>query len=121
MGLRQLYFLLDGLFSKIVYLNRGLAIILAFIGVKLVLEALAETTDLAVPHISIAVSLGVIVGVLVATTVVSLIAVKRNPALLAASPESEAEVIAAADRGVALEDLEPEEDGDREAGPGSAG
>ena len=45
MGLRQLFFLLDGLFSKIVYLNRGLAIILGFIGVKLVLEALAETTD----------------------------------------------------------------------------
>jgi hypothetical protein len=56
----------------------------------------------------------------VATTVVSLIAVKRNPALLAASPESEAEVIAAADRGVALEDLEPEEDEDREAGPEGA-
>jgi tellurite resistance protein TerC len=108
MGLRQLFFLLDGLFSKIVYLNRGLAIILGFIGVKLVLEALAKTTDLAVPHVSIAVSLGVIIGVLVATTVVSLVAVRRNPALLAASPESEAEIIAAADRGVALEDLTPE-------------
>lgn len=128
MGLRQLFFLLDGLFSKIVYLNRGLAIILGFIGVKLVLEALAETTDLPVPHISILVSLGVIVGVLAATTVVSLIAVRRNPALVAASPESEAEVIAAADRGVALEDLEPEEPTesgqpgeDREAGPGTSG
>ena len=108
MGLRQLFFLLDGLFSKIVYLNRGLAIILGFIGVKLVLEALAETTDLPVPHVSIAVSLGVIIGVLVATTVVSLIAVRRNPALLAASPESEAEIIAAAERGVALEDLPAE-------------
>lgn len=116
MGLRQLFFLLDGLFSKIVYLNRGLAIILAFIGVKLVMEALAETTDLPVPHVPILVSLGVIVGVLAATTVVSLIAVRRNPALVAASPESEAEVIAAADRGIALQDLPPEpgESGDGE-------
>ena len=74
---------------------------------------------------------GVIVGVLAATTVVSLIAVRRNPSLVAESPESEAEVIAAADRGVALEDLDPEgtaepaESGqpgeDREAGPGSSG
>jgi tellurite resistance protein TerC len=115
MGLRQLYFLLDGLFSKIIYLNRGLAIILGFIGVKLVLEALAETTDLSVPHISILVSLGVIVGVLIATTVVSLIAVRRNPALMATAPEVEAELTAAADRGVALEDLEPEDGDDPEA------
>jgi len=117
MGLRQLFFLLDGLFSKIIYLNRGLAIILGFIGVKLVLEALAETTDLPVPHISILVSLGVIVGVLAATTVASLIAVRRNPSLVAESPESEAEVIAAADQGLALEDLEAEPGEDREAGP----
>jgi len=115
MGLRQLYFLLDGLFSKIIYLNRGLAIILGFIGVKLVLEALAETTDLPVPHISILVSLGVIVGVLIATTVVSLIAVRRNPALMATAPEVEAELTAAADRGLALEDLEPEDGDDPEA------
>jgi tellurite resistance protein TerC len=121
MGLRQLFFLLDGLFAKIVYLNRGLAIILGFIGVKLVMEALAETTDLAVPHISIVVSLAVIVGVLVATTVVSLIAVRRNPALLAASPEVEAEIVAAADRGVALEGLEAEDDRDPEATPPDSG
>jgi tellurite resistance protein TerC len=117
MGLRQLFFLLDGLFSKIIYLNRGLAIILGFIGIKLVLEALGETTDLPVPHISILVSLGVIVGVLAATTVISLIAVRRNPSLVAESPESEAEVIAAADQGLALEDLEVEQQEDREAGP----
>lgn len=121
MGLRQLFFLLDGLFSKIVYLNRGLAIILGFIGVKLVLEALGATTDLPVPHVPILVSLGVIVGVLAATTVVSLVAVRRNPALVASSPESEAEITAAADRGAALADLEPEEDRDPQADPGSPG
>ena len=121
MGLRQLFFLLDGLFSKIVYLNRGLAIILGFIGVKLVLEALALTTDLPVPHVSIAVSLAVIIGVLLGTTVVSLIAVRRNPALVATSPESEAEITAAADRGTALEDLEAEGPPDPRAEPPASG
>ena len=42
MGLRQLYFLLGGLLTKLVYLSYGLAVILGFIGVKLVLEALHE-------------------------------------------------------------------------------
>src|SRR3982751_6919005 len=41
MGLRQLYFLLGGLLNRLVYLSVGLAAVLAFIGVKLVLEALA--------------------------------------------------------------------------------
>jgi len=118
MGLRQLFFLLHGLFDKLVYLNKGLAIILAFIGVKLILEALAETTDLGVPHIPIVVSLGVILIVLAATTVISLIAVRRNPALIASSPESIAEAEAEADFGVALEDL-PEEP--READPPPSG
>lgn len=108
MGLRQLFFLLHGLFDRLVYLNRGLAIILAFIGVKLILEALGETTSIAVPHISIVVSLGVIISVLAITTVTSLIAVRRNPDLIATSPESIAQAEAAADFGVALEEL-PEE------------
>ncbi|MBU6311707.1 MAG: TerC family protein [Actinomycetales bacterium] len=118
MGLRQLFFLLHGLFDKLVYLNKGLAVILVFIGVKLILEALGETTDLAVPHISIVVSLGVIIGVLAVTTIASLIAVRRNPDLIATSPESIAEDEAAADYGVALEDL-PEEP--READPPPSG
>ena len=121
MGLRQLFFLLDGLFSKIIYLNRGLAIILGFIGVKLVLEALSKTTELPVPHISIGVSLAVIVGVLAGTTLVSLAAVRRNPALILTSPESEAEIIAAADRGEALEELAPEPPRDPDAHPPGAG
>ncbi|WP_310962096.1 TerC/Alx family metal homeostasis membrane protein [Nocardioides terrisoli] len=40
MGLRQLYFLIGGLLGKIVYLNVGLSVILAFVGVKLLVEAL---------------------------------------------------------------------------------
>jgi tellurite resistance protein TerC len=89
MGLRQLYFLLGGLLKKLVYLSYGLAVILAFIGVKLVLHALHENElpflnggrPIPVPEVSIGLSLAVIVGVLAITTVVSLVAVRRNPAL----------------------------------------
>ncbi|SIR86126.1 TerC family protein [Williamsia sterculiae] len=81
MGLRQLYFLLGGLLDRLVYLSYGLSIILAFIGVKLVLHALHENTlgfinggeHISVPEIPTALSLGVIVGVLVVTTVASLV------------------------------------------------
>jgi tellurite resistance protein TerC len=87
MGLRQLYFLLGGLLAKLVYLSYGLAIILGFIGVKLVLHALHENSlpfinggePVPVPEIGIAVSLSVIVGVLVITTIASLIKVRRDP------------------------------------------
>ncbi|GAA1834105.1 TerC family protein [Pseudonocardia ailaonensis] len=89
MGLRQLYFLLGGLLRKLIYLSYGLAVILAFIGAKLVLHALHENElpflnggrPIPVPEVSIAVSLIVIVGVLAITTVASLVAVRRNPAL----------------------------------------
>ena len=80
MGLRQLYFLLDGLLDKLVYLSYGLGIILAFIGVKLVLHALHENNlpfinggeNVHVPEVSVEMSLIVIVGVLILTTVLSL-------------------------------------------------
>jgi tellurite resistance protein TerC len=81
MGLRQLYFLLGGLLKRLVYLSLGLAVILAFIGVKLVLEALHENTVPFInggepvhwaPDIPIWVSLVVVVGTLAITTVASL-------------------------------------------------
>ena len=72
MGLRQLYFLLDGLLDRLVYLSKGLAAILGFIGVKLVLHALHEYGVDWAPDIGIALSLGVIVGALAVTTVLSL-------------------------------------------------
>jgi tellurite resistance protein TerC len=81
MGLRQLYFLLGGLLNRLVYLSYGLAVILAFIGVKLVLEALHENSlpfinggehVEGVPEIPIWLSLGVIVVTLAITTVLSL-------------------------------------------------
>ncbi|TAK69580.1 MAG: TerC family protein [Actinomycetota bacterium] len=79
MGLRQLFFLVRGLLDRLVYLSIGLAVILAFIGVKLVLHAIHETTSLDVPEVSIGVSLAVIIGVLIITTVASLIKVSRDP------------------------------------------
>ncbi|MEE1941630.1 TerC family protein [Streptomyces sp. TRM 70361] len=76
MGLRQLYFLIGGLLKKLVHLSYGLSIILGFIGVKLVLHALHEQ-GVHVPEISIPVSLGVICGVLVVTTITSLRASRK--------------------------------------------
>jgi len=80
MGLRQLYFLIDNLLDRLVYLSYGLAAILGFIGVKLILEALHDNDipfinhgmPVQVAEISTAVSLTVIIVILVITTVVSL-------------------------------------------------
>lgn len=77
MGLRQLYFLIGGLLKKLVHLSYGLSVILGFIGVKLVLHALHEN-GVHVPEISIPFSLSVICGVLVVTTITSLIASKKQ-------------------------------------------
>ncbi len=78
MGLRQLYFLVGGLLERLVYLNIGLAVILAFIGVKLVLEALHNDDVHGAPALGIGLSLGVVVGVLAITTVASLLSLKRR-------------------------------------------
>ncbi|MCE1178629.1 MAG: TerC family protein [Micrococcales bacterium] len=80
MGLRQLYFLIGGLLKKLVYLSIGLAVLLAFIGVKLILHALHENElpfinggqHVGVPEIPISVSLGAIVVILGITTIASL-------------------------------------------------
>ncbi|GGO81474.1 TerC family protein [Wenjunlia tyrosinilytica] len=77
MGLRQLYFLIGGLLKRLVHLSYGLSVILGFIGVKLVLEAL-HGTGVHVPHIGIPFSLGFIVLVLAVTTVTSLRASKKQ-------------------------------------------
>jgi tellurite resistance protein TerC len=79
LGLRALYFLLAGLLERLVYLSLGLAIILAFIGVKLILLFLHEDVNEAIPHVPTSVSLVVIIGVLVITTVASLIRSKKHP------------------------------------------
>ncbi|MFF9198001.1 TerC family protein [Streptomyces sp. NPDC014779] len=77
MGLRQLYFLIGGLLKKLVHLSYGLSVILGFIGVKLVLHALHES-GVHVPEISIPFSLAVICGVLVVTTITSLMATRKQ-------------------------------------------
>src|SRR5829696_2043072 len=84
LGLRQLYFLIDGLLDRLVYLSYGLAAILAFIGVKLVLHALHENNVPFINHgepvdvteISTGLSLSVILGVLIVTVVASLLSPK---------------------------------------------
>ena len=83
MGLRQLYFLLQGLLKRLVFLSKGLSIILAFIGVKMFFEAfhgigIHEIAGIEVPHVSIEFSLGVIVATLLITAVASLTATRKD-------------------------------------------
>ena len=87
MGLRQLYFLLGGLLKRLVYLGIGLAILLAFIGVKLILHAIhvnqlpfinGGRPVTGAPDISIGQSLTVIIGILVVTTITSLLKSRKD-------------------------------------------
>jgi len=83
MGLRQLYFLLGGLMNKLIYLTQGLAIILGFIGVKLIIEAIHgggthKILGVEIPEISTQFSLIVIIGTLVTTTIASLIVSSKS-------------------------------------------
>ena len=109
LGLRQLYFLLGGLLQRLVYLSEGLSVVLGFIGVKLVLEAL-HTNQLAfinggeqvtwAPEIPTWLSLTIIVGTLTVATVASLLktrsdersAVATDPADPATDPADPATV-----------------------------
>jgi len=87
LGLRQLYFLIDGLLDRLVYLHYGLAAILGFIGLKLVNHAL-HTNELpfiaggqsweVIPEPSIGASLCLIVVVILITVVASLLASRRS-------------------------------------------
>jgi tellurite resistance protein TerC len=107
LGLRQLYFLIDGLLDRLVYLSYGLAAILALIGVKLVLHAMHENNvpfindgePIEAAEISTALSLGLILAILVITVVVSLL-----------SPKGRAQTYVAAARRHATEFLEIETD-----------
>lgn len=107
LGLRQLYFLIDGLLDRLVYLSYGLAAILALIGVKLILHALHQNNvpflndgeHIGVVEIPTVASLGIIVGVLLVTVVASLL-----------SPKGRARTYAAAARRRANEFLEIEKD-----------
>ncbi len=72
MGLRQLFFLVQRLLDRLIFLSRGLAVILAFIGIKLILHAVHELWWHDGPSISTGTSLAVIAAVLLVTAVLSL-------------------------------------------------
>ena len=78
MGLRQLYFLVEKLMSKLIYISLGLALVLLFIGIKLIFEALVhygyeKVFGVEVPVITLSQSLFTIVSILTITTVASLV------------------------------------------------
>ncbi len=110
MGLRQLYFLIGGLLQRLVYLSYGLAVLLGFIGLKLILHAMHENELPFVnggqpiewaPDIPILVSLGTILGILAITTIASLIASKNGV-------ENKSQLAEAlSDDGQQAEDVEP--------------
>jgi tellurite resistance protein TerC len=77
LGLRALYFLLAGLLDRFHYLSKGLALILAFIAVKLILQASHKTINSSIPEIPSPISLAVIVTILVMSVTLSI----RRPAV----------------------------------------
>ncbi|MGH8216147.1 MAG: TerC family protein, partial [Rhodanobacteraceae bacterium] len=89
LGLIELYFLIGGLLKKLVYLSLGLAVVLGFIGVKLVIEAMhgnnlsflngGEPIQL-IPAIPTWLSLVIILSILAVTTVASLLKTRRDAA-----------------------------------------
>jgi tellurite resistance protein TerC len=89
MGLRQLFFLIGGLLDRLIYLSKGLSIVLAFIGVKLILEALHHDGVSWAPEVPILVSLGVIIGTLALTTIASLIKSRSDTRRAAAQTQRE--------------------------------
>jgi tellurite resistance protein TerC len=85
MGLRQLYFLIGGLMTRLVFIGKGLSAILGFIGVKLIFHAFHEVgvetiAGIHVPDINIQFSLIVIVGCLALATIASLISTRNTSA-----------------------------------------
>lgn len=95
LGLRQLYFLIDGLLDRLVYLHYGLAVILGFIGVKLILHALHENTlpfinggqgFESVPEVGTPLSLAVIAGTLIITVIASILKSRHSNVLRAPQP-----------------------------------
>ena len=83
MGLRQLYFLIGGLMTRLVYIGKGLSAILAFIGFKLVFHAfhavgIHELSGWKLPEVTITQSLVVIVSCLALATVASLISTRES-------------------------------------------
>jgi tellurite resistance protein TerC len=81
MGLRQLYFLIGGLMQRLIYIGKGLSVVLGFIGIKLIFHAfhgvdIHEIAGIHIPDFTITQSLTVIVGCLGVATVASLISTR---------------------------------------------
>ncbi|SDG29638.1 tellurite resistance protein TerC [Klenkia brasiliensis] len=123
LGLRQLFFLIDGLLDRLVYLSYGLAVILGFIGIKLVIHAL-HTNELPfinggehitlIPEIPTWLSLLVILATLVVTTVLSLRKNKKDAERGITSPTG------AGDKGAGRDGLHAQGPGDRDGSPAGA-
>ncbi len=100
MGLRQLYFLIGGLLERLIYLAQGLAVILAFIGLKLISHAL-KINELPfinggepvtwIPEIPIWFSLGFIATTILVATVLSLLKTRKHPPVEAEKDDATAE------------------------------
>ena len=92
LGLRALYFLLAGMLERFHLLSKGLALVLGFIGVKLVLQAAHKTITPTVPQVPPLLSLGVILTVLTTSVVWSLLrpTPARAPAPAGCQPHSHA-------------------------------
>ena len=82
LGLRALFFLVKGLLDRLIYLSTGLAVILVFIGIKLILQFAHEVNG-SIPKVSTPLSLAFIAGVLAIVAIASYAAVKRDPSLRA--------------------------------------
>ena len=83
MGLRQLYFLIGGLMQRLIYIGKGLSVILGFIGIKLLFHAfhavdIHDIAGVTLPKITITQSLSVIVGTLAIATIASLMVTSRR-------------------------------------------
>jgi tellurite resistance protein TerC len=83
MGLRQLYFLLEELLERLIYLSKGLSVVLGFIGFKLFMEGfhqigIHEIAGIHLVKISIEASLTTIVSILLVTAVTSLAATRNQ-------------------------------------------
>ena len=85
LGLRALYFVIEGAVASLVHLGFGLAAILAFIGVKLVLHWAHSEWDV-VPEIPTLASLAVILGILLTVTATSLVATRHQRIQASAEP-----------------------------------
>jgi tellurite resistance protein TerC len=79
LGLRALFFLVKGLLDRLVYLSAGLAIILLFIGAKLIMHWAHVDINEAIPEVPTPLSLGVVIGILIVVVVASLIKTRLSP------------------------------------------